>query len=334
MRRSLLSAGLVLSAALVNGCSESDPAALRTITSPSSALLARAPGASTDSAAYSPMLDALRQSLAADHPSVELASAKISVFGDSTGWTGVTTLIANDRTHVVDAQFVAGDARRHSGSDITYVVDQSDGAALSLDPVTGGVFVIDNSITEPAIDASMLTWQNGPKCVSVPVTKVADNGGNIDLIDDIVFGRPRGTPTADITHAGWLPSSFFNAIAPNGANFILGVTFSFVFVDANGNPTDVDHDGHADAAFREIYYNRSFPWSTVDGTVNVDVQSVVTHESGHAFGLDHFGKVFIDNRGTIKYAPRSIMNAVYVSPFRQLTGTDNASFCQLWASSK
>jgi hypothetical protein len=60
----------------------------------------------------------------------------------------------------------------------------------------------------------------------------------------------------------------------------------------------------------------------------------VTHESGHAFGLDHFGKVFIDNRGTIKYAPRSIMNAVYVSPFRELTGTDNASFCQLWASSK
>ena len=72
----------------------------------------------------------------------------------------------------------------------------------------------------------------------------------------------------------------------------------------------------------------------VEGTLNVDVQSVVTHEAGHAFGLAHFGKVFEDNRGVIKYAPRSMMNAVYVSPFRALTGTDNASFCQLWASSK
>jgi hypothetical protein len=66
----------------------------------------------------------------------------------------------------------------------------------------------------------------------------------------------------------------------------------------------------------------------------VDVQSVVTHESGHEYGLGHFGKVFLNNKGVIQYAPKAIMNAVYVSSFRDLTGTDNASFCQLWANAK
>jgi hypothetical protein len=333
MRRSALSVGFLLSGSLMAACTDSAPS--RTITAPATASLAEAPGASTDGAAYSPMLDELRQSLRAAHPAgIELASAKISVFGDSAGWTGVTTLIANNRTHVVDAQFVAGDERRHEGSDITYVVDQSDGQPLSRNPTTGAVFTLENSVTEPAIDASMLTWQNSPACISVPVTKLADNGGNIDLIDDLVLGGPVGTPTADITHGGWLAPLFFNRIAANGSTFILGITFTFVFIDDDGNPTDVDHDGRADVAFREIYYNRGFAWSTVDGTRNVDIQSVVTHEAGHAFGLDHFGKVFIDNRGVIKYAPRAIMNAVYVSPFRELTGTDNSSFCQLWAASK
>ena len=334
MRRSILSAGVLLPAAVIIGCADANSVASNMVTSPGSASLATAPGSSNDSVAYSPMLDELRQSLLAARPGVQLASARISVFGDSAGWTGVTTLIANNRTHVVDAQFVAGDERRHEGSDITYVVDQSDGLALSVNPTSGAVFVIGNATTEPAVDASMLTWQNSPQCVSVPVTKLADNGGNIDLVDDIVLVRPTGTPTADITHGGWITPTFFNRIAPSGANFILGVTFTFVFVDDAGNATDVDHDGHADVAFREIYYNLNFPWSTTEGTVNVDVQSVVTHEAGHAFGLDHFGKVFIDNGGTIKYAPRAMMNAVYVSPFRQLTGTDNASVCQLWADSK
>lgn len=314
-------------------CTDSAPS--RAITSPDAATLALAPGSSADSAAYSPVLDELRQSLQTAMPaSVELASAKISVLGDSAGWTGVTTLIASNRTHVVDAQFVAGDERRHEGSDITYVVDQSDGRPLSRNPTTGAVFTLQNSVTEPAIDASMLTWQNSPACISVPVTKLADNGDNIDVIDDLVLGGPVGTPTADITHGGWLNPPFFDKIAPKGSTFILGVTFTFVFIDSDGNATDVDHDGHADVAFREIYYNRGFAWSTVDGTRNVDIQSVVTHEAGHAFGLDHFGKVFIDNRGVIKYAPRAIMNAVYVSPFRELTGADNSSFCQLWADSK
>lgn len=198
--------------------------------------------------------------------------------------------------------------------------------------------VLPNSATEPAIDRSMARWQNEPHCNGPAVVKVNDSGGNIDVIDNLVLGGAPGSPIADITHAGWLNPPFFNAIAPNGANSILGVTFTFVFVDGNGDPTDIDHNKPADVAFREIYYNRGFAWGT-NGVANnnVDVESVATHESGHAFGLAHFGKVFLTKKGStiddIKYAPRAVMNAVHVSPFRELTDTDNGSFCHIWANS-
>src|SRR5262245_58823158 len=189
---------------------------------------------------------------------VSLDSAEILVSGDA-GWTGATTLIANDRTHQFGNNFVARDPRRGGSDAITYLVDQSDGAALAFANPTGpAIVVLPNSVTEPILDAAMARWDDEPHCPEPPIVKVADNGSDPDLIDGLVFGNPAliGTPQADITHAGWLSPAFFNALVPNGARFILGVTFTFVFVDGAGNPTDVDHDGTADAAFREIYYNR------------------------------------------------------------------------------
>jgi hypothetical protein len=256
---------------------------------------------------------------------------------DKTAFAGgaapATTILANDRTHLFSSQFVPSDPRRGGGSEIHYLVDQSDGRALSFDPA-GAVVILANTVTEPVIDASMQTWRDAPRCGAPDITKVADDGTDPDLVDGLVFGIPAliGTPKADITFAGWLPADFFNAIATNGANFILGVTLTFTFTDDEGNPTDIDHDRRADAAFREIYFNRSFPWGTDGRPVNVDIQSVVVHEAGHAYGLAHFGKIFLDNQGVLKFAPRAIMNAGYTSPFRTLTGTDNASFCQAWAN--
>lgn len=264
-------------------------------------------------------------------------SAEIFVSPDA-GWSGATTLIANDRTHRIGSLFVARDPRRGGSDAISYLVDQSDGTALAFANPTGTVTVVlPNAVTEARIDASMARWNDEPHCPGPPVVKVADNGTDPDLIDGLVFGNPAliGTPQADITHAGWLPTTFFNAIAPGGGNFILGVTFTFIFVDGVGNPTDVDHDGTADTAFREIYYNRGFGWSEGPSRPRgIDIESVATHEAGHAFGLGHFGKVFLDNKGRLKFAPRAVMNAVYVSPFADLAGTDNASYCSIWAHRK
>lgn len=272
---------------------------------------------------------------AAGVQNVRIESAEISVAYASEEWTGATTLIASDRTHTLGSAFVPADPRRGGRTSITYVVDQSDGNALRRNPANPTqILQLTNVQTEPELDASMAFWGTQPTCNPPVVIKEADTGADPDVVDGLVLGNPAliGTNFADITHAGWLPRAFFDRLAPNGSAFILGVTFTFVFVDAEGSLTDNDGDGRADVAFREIYYNSRFPWSWDASSVNVDIQSVGIHESGHAYGLGHFGKIFQDARGNLHYAPQAIMNAVYVAPFREITGSDIASFCMLWAS--
>ena len=291
---------------------------------------------SEDETVYSPELAALSQRLRdSGRTDVMLASAELLVVSGGSLAKG-TTLIANDRTHVFPSTFVENDARRGSPfNTITYLVDQSDGSVLSWNPTNTGVVTLSNAITEPEVDTSMAAWTT-LKCNGPNVSKVADTGADPDLVDGLIapFVYPVGTPFADVTHAGWYPASLFNAMVPNGGSSILGITFTFVFIDTAGNPTDIDRDGRPDTAFREIYYNRGFGWGTGSGsTRNIDIQSVSTHESGHGFGLAHFGKVFITNVGTIQFAPKALMNAVYVSPDRTIYGSDSSSFCQIWSNS-
>jgi len=292
--------------------------------------------AENDDAVFSPQLAQLDAALRGARPDLAIESAEIMLAG-SVNVAAATTLIANDRTHTLSSLFVENDPRRGGANDtITYLVDQSDGSALSWLAAPGGpVVLLPNAVTEPEVDASMTVW-DGMRCNGPTMFKLPDTGADPDVLDGLVFGNPAaiGTPFADITHAGWLPGSFFNALVPGGASFILGATVTFVFIDGQGNPTDIDGDGRADVAFREIYYNRGFPWGTGGNESNVDIQSIVIHEAGHGLGLGHFGKVFIKNNGTLQFSPKAIMNAVYVSEDREIRGTDNSSFCQIWANGK
>ena len=95
--------------------------------------------------------------------------------------------------------------------------------------------------------------------------------------------------------------------------------------------TDIDNNGRADTAFREIYYDPSFSWAD-DGTSDIDVETVALHELGHGLSQAHFGKVFVDKKGNVKFAPKAVMNAVYVGPQPLLLGTDGAGHCANWAS--
>jgi hypothetical protein len=287
-----------------------------------------------DDPVYSPALAAMNDQLrSAGVTNVAIDRAELLVHAVGSG-DQATTIIANDRTHLLGSLFVENDPRRGGSPDVSYLIDRSDGAALGFNSL-GQVVVLSNAVTEAQLDASVAAW-HGPGCNGPGFVKIADTGADPDLVDGIVLGNLAliGTPFADVTHAGWLPAGFFDAVFPNGSRFVLAVTFTFIFIDDEGNPTDVDRNRRADVAFRETYYNRGFPWGTGGNPNNVDIQSVAIHEFGHGLGLAHFGKLFIKNTGVLQFAPKAIMNGAYVAEDREIRGSDNASFCHIWANRK
>jgi len=225
-------------------------------------------------------------------------------------------------------EFVAGDPRRGGRTNITYLVDQSDGATHTVNPLA-------NALTEPAIDRAMNTWE-AVRCSKVSIDKVADPGIDPDITDSLLGVGELGTPLADITHAGWVGPEFFDALVPpDGSTFILAVTIPFFFTEDDGiTPTDIDGDGALDYTFAEIFYNDAFPWGINAFFPLADVQGTSLHESGHGLGQAHFGKIFqtVAN-GKIHFAPFAVMNAVDPGfPTQVLQGTDIGGHCGIWAS--
>ena len=111
---------------------------------------------------------------------------------------------------------------------------------------------------------------------------------------------------------------------------VIAATFTFRFIDGAGNDTDIDNNGVPDAAFREVYYTGNFPWA-VGG--NIDIQTVVLHETGHGLSQAHFGKAFVTNsNGALHFAPRAVMNAGYSGVNTAITATDNGGHCSNWGS--
>ena len=224
------------------------------------------------------------------------------------------TVFFNNRTKQLGVHFVPGDPRRGGRTNITYLVDQAEGA---IDGLTVGQ-------TTAAIDRAMATW-NGVNCSTIPITKLPDIPGlDIGLVESLLGQTGGPFLLADITDAGWLPA---NVLPAN----VIGVTFTFIFVDpATGAPTDIDNNGKADVAFREILYNDRFVWR-ING--NIDVQTVALHESGHGLSQGHFGKAFgTDANGKIHFAPLAVMNAAYTGVQQDLKGTDNGGHCSIWGS--
>lgn len=96
----------------------------------------------------------------------------------------------------------------------------------------------------------------------------------------------RNGQLADIVHGGWEPAEFFEALTPGGSDLILGVTFTFTFVDDQGTPdpaddvpTDINGDGKGDVMLREIYHNPVFIYTNRGAPNFVDFFSVLAHES-------------------------------------------------------
>jgi len=230
------------------------------------------------------------------------------------------TVYANDREHQLDSHWIPYDPNRFGTRDIYWAVDQVDQTADVLWADTLG-----------AIGRAMDTWNTVP-CATIPLVEVNDYGLDLGYVQYLVgMGGVPGW-LADITHAGWLPGIFFDIIGgPGGSDSILGATFTFIWIDTEtGEPTDLDDNGKEDVAFKEIYYNDEFNWG-VDIRY-FDIETVVAHEVGHGLSLGHFGKIFRTPNGKLHFAPRALMNALYYDILHGLLGTDNGSFCSIWAS--
>lgn len=240
------------------------------------------------------------------------------ITSEESGQIGRTIYFNNVGNKQLSADFVPGYSLDGTNN-ITYYVDQNRPSADL--PVAS---------TSAALVRAMNTW-DGVTCSNLGLTQVPSNAGiTTGFVSELLgFGGSYGY-TADVVHAGWLPRGFFDKLADNGSAFILGVTFTITFTDEEGNPTDVDNNGKADVAWREIYYNDRFTWRIGN---HYDVETIALHEAGHGLSQAHFGAAFASpGNNQLHFSPRAVMNAAYSGIQTQIGETDNAGHCSNWAS--
>jgi len=261
-----------------------------------------------------------------DNRNIAVYMAEYITPGDSNEM-GNTIFFNNNGNKQLGADFVPGLALDGTNN-ISYYVDDN--------RPSGDLLV---SVTNNAIDRAMTTWDN-VTCSDLGMFENSFDANNdtgfiarqlsnyiYDKYDIEDFFGGSFDYFADVTHAGWMPPLFFDFIANNGSNYILGVTFTIIFTDASGNPVDTDNNGKIDVAFREIYYNDKFTWD--DGN-HYDVETIALHEAGHGLSQGHFGKAFRNNGG-LHFSPRAVMNAAYSGIQTSIKKTDNGGHCSNWA---
>jgi len=248
------------------------------------------------------------------HLGIAIHRAETYVFPNDKVYEG-RTIYANDRTKTLSTRWVPNDPRRDAmGDKITFLIFQL--LSVSDEGVDLNVPVVN----------SFNTWES-TKCAKVDVVQKPDTGVNPSVL---LGGNPF---LADITVLGFLPDVYFEWLEPGGSTFILGVTFTYIFIDGSGNPTDINNDGFADTALKEIWFNDTFTWKTDPSASGIDIETVALHENGHAFELGHFGAIFVTEKNNkLHFAPRAVMNSAYAGVLRRLLGTDKGAFCMVWAN--
>lgn len=247
---------------------------------------------------------------------LELVSAEYITSAES-NMAGQTVIFTNRGSKKLDFDF-SPVAKINGTPDISYYVDQ-------VRPGTD----LDLATKEAAIDRAAATW-NGVNCSEFGLYKVPGLPVPIGIVAAQLGFPSIASYIADVNHAGWMPAVFFDFVAEDGSQFILGVTFTFLLIDENGEFIDTNADGKFDVGLREIYYNDNFFWG--DGN-QVDVESIALHEMGHGLSQGHFGKAFIKNQGSLQFAPMAVMNAGYFGGSQtELKGTDNAGHCGIWSN--
>ena len=353
---SVLRAGRFLALAALAACAEQPATSPSDGGAPANAM--KSSGSEAAAVVGHPMLARINARLARARSNVRVGKAELLYEAKAYNNAKTSTeIFANDRTHTLPYEWVSGDPRRDGRIGVTYVVDpvlRTSAFGLNNLPaieINGGGFRLSTQAElDRYIEEGMQAWRDR-RCADAPIARVAVPAGtDPDLLDQLLLGFPPSpsyAQLADIVQAGWQPPQFFEAYRPGASDAVLGVTFTFVFVDDQGTPdpsddvnTDINGDGKLDIGLAEIYYNPTFIWTNRGAPNTIDFYSVITHETGHSLSLAHFGKVFVTKKAAadgiqiadIKYAPKALMNAVYVTGRDDIRGTDNGSFCQLWAS--
>lgn len=267
-------------------------------------------------------IDAINADLSGIGLGIQIHSA--SLYADADNADKSRTIFAsNVGNKQLPYQWVPFDPLRDNRQGLTWTFDKVDGESsngVTSDQSAGAFFAAASTWNELTCSEIPLEY------VEAPTTTRGKRVTNIDLglVQWLLgFGGIPGY-VADITHGGILPGAFFDTLAPGGSDFILGVAFTFVWLDSNGDPTD-------NTAIVEIYYNDNFPWSTSTPATAVDLETVALHEMGHALGQEHFGTIAYNHAtGEFTISPRAVMNAAYTGLLRDLQGSDEAGHCSIW----
>lgn len=234
---------------------------------------------------------------------------------DKAGRTVYFSDVGNKR---LDADFVPGASLDNTDAVSYYIDEKRPSEELSV------------GISSSAISRAMSTWDE-VQCSEIGMYQRPFDTRITTGFISALLGYPGSMDyVADVVHGGWMGADFFDLLAPEGSTFILAATFTLVFTDENGDPTDMNNDGRLDVAWREIYYNDAFVWN--DGTT-YDVETIALHEAGHGLSQGHFGKAFLDGgSGALHFSPRAVMNAAYSGIQTEIAKTDNAGHCANWSS--
>ena len=245
--------------------------------------------------------------------------AKMETYGAEQ--EGVTVIFKSVGNKQLDLEYLPNDPRNNTGTTVPYLIDGTEMGTAS--GMTAGE-------THDAIVSAMNTWDD-ITCSSgldIPSYGVADfDIGYVQWLSG--FGGIPGYFPGVIAHAGILPGAFSDWIASGGSSSILGVTFTFVYVE------DLDNNGIREVAFKEVYINNSFNWQDapddVLGNGIYDFETAVLHEVGHGLNQAHFGKAIITPTGKLRFAPYALMNSSYSIARREVIATDLAGHCSIWA---
>jgi hypothetical protein len=243
---------------------------------------------------------------------------------------------ANVRTRLSEFRWVPGDARRGGRTTITY---GSFGPGMLAATPAGGLVS-----GQAAVDAAAATW-NGVSCAKLRLER-ATLPTHVIPSARLGGGAYVNAPgIVDVGVVGWVPAYIFTAIfGPAAGPTIVGVTFTYAYTTPTSTwdapvYTDVDRDGRGDVAFKEIWFQNDAPrlaWTTGPSasfrTTGVDAQYAALHELGHAIGLDHFGRLFVNGSGELQGAPFAVMNASGAFSLREPAGSDVSALCTGFAA--